>query len=475
MDEVLGTSPTVMSTNSDKQAKSDALVFFGATGDLAYKKIFPALQSAIQHGTLDVPVIAVAKSGWTLDDLKKRAVDSLNEFGGGVDPDAFSKLAGLLHYVDGDYRDDTTFVRLRQELGSARCPTHYLAIPPSLFDDVIMSLGRSGCAERGRVVVEKPFGRNAATAHELNATIHKVFPESSVFRIDHYLGKRAVESLVHFRFDNTIIEPIWNRNHVDCVQITMAEDFGVAGRGKFYDETGAIRDVIQNHLFQVLAFLAMEPPGRHYLDALRDEQVKVFRSIPRVTASHLVRGQVHGYLDEPGVAPDSPVETYAALRLEIDSWRWAGVPFLIRAGKSLPLTTTEVFVRMKRAPGGRRGADPNYFRFRLGPDVLTVAIGLQVVDTRDAEVSRQTELKAVTISLNDEVDAYERLLMEAMQGDQTLFVREDLAEAQWHVVEDILDIQAPPFPYQAGSWGPPEAERLAHDVGGWHNPVPEQL
>ena len=453
-----------------KPVASDALVFFGATGDLAYKKIFPSLQGMIRSGTLNVPVIGVAKSGWTIEQMRDRARASLKEYGGGVDEAAFAKLVGLLQYIDGDYGDPATFAKLRAGLGGAKNPTHYLAIPPFLFGAVIEALGKSGCAAGARVVIEKPFGHDFATARALNETLHTVFPESSVFRIDHYLGKEAVENLLFFRFANTFLEPIWNRNYVDCIQITMAEEFGVQGRGKFYDDTGAIRDVIQNHLLQVVGYLAMEPPISVDADRIRDEQVKVFRAIPPLKPENVVRGQFDGYLKEPGVAPGSKTETFAAVRLTVDSWRWAGVPFVIRAGKSLPLTATEVMVDLKRPPLSRLSPeDSNYFRFRLGPEI-SISLGARIKKPGPDMASMATELAAVRSAGGDELDAYQRLLTDAMKGDQSLFVREDAVEAAWTVVNGILDNVTPVHTYAPGTWGPAEANRLTSDVEGWHNP-----
>jgi glucose-6-phosphate 1-dehydrogenase len=456
---------------TSKQAlPSDALVFFGATGDLAYKKIFPALQNMVRHNTLDVPVIGVAKSGWTLEQLCDRARKSIEEHGGGVDQAAFSRLCELMQYIDGDYADPSTFENLRKALGDAKHPTHYLAIPPSLFGTVVQSLGASRCAEGARVVIEKPFGHDLETAQKLNETLHSVFPESAVYRIDHYLGKEAVENLLFFRFANTFLEPIWNRHYVDSVHITMAEEFGIKGRGKFYDATGAIRDVVQNHLLQVIGYLAMEPPTSLYSDSIRDEQVKVFRAIPPIKPDQIVRGQFRGYRDEPGVAKDSNVETFAAVRLEVESWRWAGVPFFIRAGKSLPLTATEVVVDLKPPPlSGLSPEESNFFRLRLGPDIA-ISLAARVKQPGPERVSMPTELLAVKNDSGDEVDAYERLLTDSMKGDSMLFVREDAVEAAWEVVANVLDDVTPVHEYEPGTWGPKECDRLVADLEGWHNP-----
>lgn len=452
------------------QNQSDALAFFGATGDLAYKKIFPALHAMARKGKLNFPVIGVAKSGWKLDQLKARARDSIEKHGGGVDEKAFATLAGRLDYVDGDYADPNTFVQLRGKLGHAARPAHYLAIPPVLFATVIKELGRSGCAENGRVIVEKPFGHDLPSAIALNQTVHSVFDEANVFRIDHYLGKEPVQNLIMFRFANTFLEPIWNRHHVESVQITMAEAFGVQGRGAFYDATGTIRDVVQNHLMQVVGYLAMEPPLTTYHESIRDEQVKVFRSIRPLDPVDLVRGQFVGYRDEPGVAPDSHVETYAAVRLHVDSWRWEGVPFFIRAGKCLPVTTTEVMVTLKRPPLRRAEPDDNnYYRFRLGPDV-TIAVGAHVKKPGERMVSEREELRVVHLPEGEEMDAYERLLGDAMAGDGMLFAREDAVEAAWAVVQPILGNVTPLYPYKPGTWGPAAADKLTEDVGGWHEP-----
>lgn len=452
-------------------AQSDAFVFLGATGDLAYKQIFPALQGLIRDEGFNLPIIGVAKAGWTLEQLRARAKDSLEKHGG-VDEASFNKLVGLLHYVDGDYGDPATFAQVRKELGQARRPLHYLAIPPSLFATVAEGLAKSDCSTNARIVVEKPFGRDLRSAQQLSRTLHQYFAEEDIFRIDHFLGKEPVQNILYTRFANPMFEPIWNREHIRSIQVTMAEDFGVQDRGKFYDEVGTLLDVVQNHMLQVVANLTVDPPTGQDNDAIRDRKSELLKAVRPLSPHDVVRGQYDGYRSVPGVAPGSSVETFIAIKLEIDSWRWAGVPIYVRAGKMLPVTCTEALIEFKRPPRETFGeivpSTSAHMRIRVSPD-LTIALGVRVKTPGERMVGRDVELE-LHRQAADDMPPYERLLGDASRGNSELFSRQDIVEAQWRIVEPILGSVTPLYPYAPGTWGPEEAHQLIEGHGPWMDP-----